>query len=101
MNGLLSLLIFLPVVGTIVVLFVPRERPSLIRWVTTIFAGAEFLLSIPLWTFAGFRKSGDFFFRETHDWIPSLGAKYALGVDGIAPGRRLRISGGQGDDPTR
>jgi NADH-quinone oxidoreductase subunit M len=84
MNGLLSLLIFLPVVGTLVVLFVPREKPSVIRWVTTLFAGAEFLLSVPLWTFAGFRKSGDFFFRETHDWIPSLGAKYSLGVDGIA-----------------
>jgi NADH-quinone oxidoreductase subunit M len=84
MNGLLSLLIFLPVVGTLVVLFVPREKPSVIRWVTTLFAGAEFLLSLPLWTFAGFRKSGDFFFRETHDWIPSLGAKYSLGVDGIA-----------------
>src|SRR5512141_1220404 len=84
MNGLLSLLIFLPVVGTLVVLFVPREKSSVIKWVTTLFAGAEFLLSIPLWTFAGFRKSGDFFFRETHDWIPSLGAKYSLGVDGIA-----------------
>ncbi len=84
MNGLLSLLIFLPVVGTLVVLFVPREKPAVIRWVTTLFAGAEFLLSVPLWTFAGFRKSGDFFFRETHDWIPSLGAKYSLGVDGIA-----------------
>src|SRR5450631_935439 len=84
MNGLLSLLIFLPVVGTLVVLFVPREKPSVVRWVTTLFAGAEFLLSLPLWTFAGFRKSGDFFFRETHDWIPSLGAKYSLGVDGIS-----------------
>ena len=84
MNGLLSLLIFLPVVGTLVVLFVPREKTSVIQWVTTLFAGAEFLLSVPLWTFAGFRKSGDFFFRETHDWIPSLGAKYSLGVDGIA-----------------
>jgi NADH-quinone oxidoreductase subunit M len=84
MNGLLSLLIFLPVVGTLVVLFVPRENSAVIRWVTTLFAGAEFLLSLPLWTFAGFRKSGDFFFRETHEWIPSLGAKYSLGVDGIA-----------------
>jgi len=84
MNGLLSLLIFLPVVGTLVVLFVPREKPSVIKWVTTLFAGAEFLLSLPLWTFTGFRRSGDFFFRENHDWIPSLGAKYSLGVDGIA-----------------
>src|SRR5512140_81196 len=84
MNGLLSLLIFLPVVGTLAVFLVPREKPGLIRWVATLFTGAEFLLSLPLWTFTGFRTSGDFFFRETHDWIPSLGAKYALGVDGIA-----------------
>ena len=84
MNGLLSLLIFLPVVGTLAVFLVPREKPGLIRWVATLFTGAEFLLSLPLWTFTGFRTSGDFFFRETHDWIPSLGAKYSLGVDGIA-----------------
>src|SRR5512140_1683226 len=86
MNGLplLSLLIFLPVVGTLVVLFVPREKTSVVRWVTALFAGAEFLLSIPLWTFAGFKLNGDFHFRETFDWIPSLGVKYALGVDGIA-----------------
>ena len=48
MNGLLSLLIFLPVAGTLVVLFVPREKPSVIRWVTTLFAGAEFLLSVEM-----------------------------------------------------
>ena len=84
MNGLLTLLIFLPVAGTLVLLAVPREKTGAIRWITTLFAGAEFIVSLPLWTFAGFRKSGDFFFRETADWIPSLGAKYALGVDGIA-----------------
>ena len=85
MNGLLSLLIFLPVAGD------PRGLPGAARegrvssgWVATLFTGAEFLLSLPLWTFTGFRTSGGFFFRETHDWIPSLGAKYALGVDGIA-----------------
>jgi NADH-quinone oxidoreductase subunit M len=84
MNGLLSLLIFLPVLGTLAVFLVPREKTGVIRWVATLFTGAEFLLSLPLWTFTGFRTSGGFFFRETHDWIPSLGAKYALGIDGIA-----------------
>jgi len=84
MNGLLSLLIFLPVAGTLAVFLVPREKTGVIRWVATLFTGAEFLLSLPLWTFTGFRTSGGFFFRETVDWIPSLGAKYALGVDGIA-----------------
>jgi NADH-quinone oxidoreductase subunit M len=84
MNGLLSLLIFLPVVGTVAILFVPREKPKTIQWVATIFAGLEFVLSLPLWMEKGFRLSGDFMFRETREWIPSLGARYALGVDGIA-----------------
>jgi len=84
MSGLLSLLIFLPVVGAIALAFLPKEKPKLVMWVATIVTGLEFVLSLPLWTFGAFRTSGDFFFRETHDWIPSLGAKYALGVDGIA-----------------
>ncbi len=84
MNGLLSLLIFLPVAGALLLLFFPREKTKAIMWATTAIAGVEFALSIPLWTEPGFRASGDFFFRETADWIPSLGAKYSLGVDGIA-----------------
>jgi len=84
MNGLLSLLIFLPVAGALLLLFFPREKTKAIMWATTAIAGVEFALSLPLWTEPGFRASGDFFFRETADWIPSLGAKYALGVDGIA-----------------
>ena len=84
MNGLLSLLIFLPVAGALLLLFFPREKAKAIMWVTTVVSGLEFVLSIPLWLEPSFRTSGDFFFRETVDWIPSLGAKYALGVDGIA-----------------
>src|SRR5512141_1464476 len=84
MNYLLSLLIFLPILGTVVVLCLPREKTSAIMWTTTFFTGVEFLLSLPLWFERGFRTSGDFFFRESHDWIPSLGVKYSLGVDGIA-----------------
>src|SRR5258706_1968835 len=84
MNGLISLLIFLPVVGTVAIIFVSREKPKTVQWLATIFTGLEFVLSLPLWMEKGFRLSGDFLFRETKDWIPSLGAKYALGVDGIA-----------------
>jgi NADH-quinone oxidoreductase subunit M len=84
MNGLLSLLIFLPVAGALVLLFFPREKTKAIMYVTTVFSGLEFVASIPLWAEEGFRRSGDFFFRENFDWIPSLGARYSLGVDGIA-----------------
>jgi len=84
MNGLLSLLIFLPIAGALVLLFFPREKTKAIMYVTTAVAGAEFFLSVPLWMEEGFRRSGDFFFREDVPWIPSLGARYSLGVDGIA-----------------
>jgi NADH-quinone oxidoreductase subunit M len=83
-NGLLSLLIFLPVAGALVLLFFPREKTKAIMYVTTAIAGAEFVVSLPLWMEEGFRRSGDFFFRENFEWIPSLGARYSLGVDGIA-----------------
>src|SRR6185369_2896493 len=50
----------------------------------TVTTGLELALSLPLWFEHGFRVSGDFLFRETKEWIPSLGVKYALGVDGLA-----------------
>ena len=84
MNGLLTLLIFLPTAGAVALLFLPREKTGAIKLVATVTAGIAFVASLPLWFETGFRTSGDFFFRETLDWIPSLGVKYALGVDGIA-----------------
>ena len=85
MNGLLSLLIFLPVAGALAVFFVPREKPRRSS------AGSRRSSRAPSSSSpsrSGLRgasaRPGDFFFRETLDWIPSLGAKYALGVDGIA-----------------
>ncbi len=84
MIGLLSILIFLPVVGALVILFLPKEKSGLIQATATLFSGATFFASLPLWFAEGFKTSGDFVFRETFDWIPSLGVKYALGVDGIA-----------------
>ncbi|MCK6681474.1 MAG: NADH-quinone oxidoreductase subunit M [Thermoanaerobaculia bacterium] len=84
MSGLLSLLIFTPLVGAIVLLFVPKEKSAVLQWATTFFSGVTFVLSLPLWFHQGFRQNGDFYFREDIDWIPSLGARYSLGVDGIA-----------------
>jgi len=84
MIGLLSLLIFLPLVGAVVIAFLPKEKSRVIQMTSTLFAGATFALSLPLWFAEGFKTSGDFIFRESFDWIPSLGVKYSLGVDGIA-----------------
>src|SRR5512143_631123 len=83
-SWLLTSLILLPTVGAVVLLFFPREKSGPIKAVSTVFAGLTFVASLPLWFERGFRDSGGFYFRQTAEWIPSLGVKYAVGVDGIA-----------------
>jgi len=89
-NHILSIILFTPLVGAILLLFVPKENKGAIRWIGNIFALAGFLVSLPLvpWFWA-LVKSGDpapFKFVEgtANNWIPSIGAGYVLGIDGIS-----------------
>jgi len=83
---LLSLVIFLPLVGAGFILMIRGEEDVVSRnarfvalWTSLI----TFLLSLLLWI--GFdRGTADFQFEEQVDWIPILGASYHLGVDGIS-----------------
>jgi NADH-quinone oxidoreductase subunit M len=80
---ILSTIIFLPVLGCLILTFISRKQEELIKWIALIFAGATFLLSIPLFT--EFDKSTyKMQFVERHDWIPAWNIKYYLGVDGIS-----------------
>ena len=80
---LLSLILFTPLVGAIVLLFVNGQRTNLIRWIANIFATAGFLVSLPLW-FQYDTQNPAFQFVERHEWIPSIGAEYFLAVDGFS-----------------
>src|SRR5512133_3969738 len=81
MENLLTLLIFLPLAGALVALFL-RGDGVLKTW-ATIVTLAEAVLSVRLWT--GFDPgTAAFQFRETWDWIPALGIRYAVGIDGIS-----------------
>jgi NADH-quinone oxidoreductase subunit M len=89
-SHILSIILFTPLVGAILLLFVPKENKEAIRWIANIFALAGFLISIPLVpAFWALVKSGDtapFKFLEgsANNWIPSIGAGYVLGIDGIS-----------------
>jgi NADH-quinone oxidoreductase subunit M len=80
---LLSLILFTPLAGAIVLLFVNKQRVDAIRWIANIFAAAGFLVSLPLWFWFN-PQSPDWQFRERRPWIPSIGAEYFLGVDGFS-----------------
>src|SRR6059036_3472485 len=86
-NHILSIILFTPLVGAFLLLFVPKENKDAIRWIANIFALAGFLVSLPLvpW-FWQQRFEPGFKFMEggPNSWIPSIGAGYVLGIDGIS-----------------
>src|SRR6201987_3564086 len=88
-NHILSIILFTPLLGAIVLLFVPKENKVAIRWIANIVALAGFLISIPLvpmfWE-QRFDASHAFKFIEgaPNTWIPTIGAGYYLGIDGIS-----------------
>ncbi len=81
--GILTVITFLPLAGALVLLLLPRERGATIMRLATGVAFVDFLISLPLW-FRYNRADAGFQFTESLDWIPSLGVRYSLGVDGVS-----------------
>src|SRR5690348_107311 len=80
---ILSWILFTPLIGAVVLLFIPRERDHLHRVIGNVFGMLGLVVSLPLiWRFQ--IGTPGYQFRETYDWIPSIGAHYSLGIDGIS-----------------
>jgi NADH-quinone oxidoreductase subunit M len=79
----LSLILFTPLAGAFVLLFVPKQNEDAIRWIANIVAFLGFLISVPLWFWYN-PQNAEFQFIERMVWIPSVGAEYHLGVDGFS-----------------
>jgi NADH-quinone oxidoreductase subunit M len=79
----LSLLVFLPLAAAVLVLLLPASSARTIRLLATGAALVEFAVSLPLWWRVVPGAPG-FQFEESVSWIPSIGARYHLGVDGVS-----------------
>jgi NADH-quinone oxidoreductase subunit M len=83
-SHILSVVLFTPLVGAILLLLVPRESENLHRILGNFFGMLVFVISLPLmWRFSLDAAAPRFQFTETAEWIPSIGAHYSLGIDGI------------------
>jgi NADH-quinone oxidoreductase subunit M len=80
---ILTLLIFFPILGAIVLLFINQEKAGTLRVVTLIFAIVEFIFSLPLF-FAFDSKTAAMQFVEDWWWVEAYGISYKLGIDGIS-----------------
>src|ERR1700716_444201 len=82
-NHILSVVLFTPLVGALLLLFIPRENEQAHKIAGNVFGALGFVVSLPLlrWWNPGEKP---FSFEETAEWIPSNGASYHLGIDGIS-----------------
>jgi NADH-quinone oxidoreductase subunit M len=88
--SVLSLLIFLPIAFSVVILLLPENLKGYFKWITVGVTAVEFLLSI--WVYLQFDQHTEGFqFLVQKDWITlplgSLGVAsidYLIGVDGIS-----------------
>src|SRR5882724_5512328 len=80
---LLTIVLFAPLAGFLVLLFLPAARKDLIRLWANLASFATFAISLLLVT--GFQADrAGYQFEEQAVWIPSIGAHYHIGIDGIS-----------------
>ncbi|MBE0415976.1 MAG: NADH-quinone oxidoreductase subunit M, partial [Dehalococcoidia bacterium] len=79
----LSIIIFLPIIGAIVIALLPNATPRRIKHTASLFTLVPFILSIALF-FMFDRSLGGPQFVEQASWIPSIDVQYFLGIDGLS-----------------
>ncbi len=84
---ILSSLVFVPLLGMIIVMFLPKDKFNAIRWTSLLVSLVPMFVSFWLtWDyFFNYSGSAAFAYVEgPYNWIPSLNIQYYMGVDGIS-----------------
>jgi len=79
---LLSIALLTPLAGLLVLLFIPSSNGRVIKIWANIASFLGFFVTLPL--LVHFDKGKDYQYVEKVSWIPTLGASYHLGIDGIS-----------------
>ncbi|HET8601728.1 MAG TPA: NADH-quinone oxidoreductase subunit M [Segeticoccus sp.] len=74
----------IPLVGSLVVAFLPRAAAKSARMVALVFSLVTLGVAVAMATQFRTGATQQFQFTELHSWIPQFGVNYSLGVDGIA-----------------
>ena len=79
---MLTLIVFLPLVGAALCALLPKDRPSWPRWVAAATTAVD--LALVAWVVVAFKAGGGYQFIEKHPWVPSVHINYSMAVDGIS-----------------
>ena len=78
---LLSVLLGAPILGAVFILFLPRQGLQTLRYTTYAIMGFTFIASLELLSVP---MTAGWHFQVVKDWIPSLGIRYHVAIDGIS-----------------
>jgi len=82
-NNLLALIMLTPVLAGVIILLIPREQETLIKWTAFILSFIPFIFSLILW-FSFNPNLPGFQFQEQVVWYAPIHSSFHLGVDGIS-----------------
>ena len=80
---ILTVITFVPLLGAILIFFVPKERESLITKLAIAISFVVLILALVL-LFNYDKAAGGMQFEEEYSWIPTLDVYYRIGVDGLS-----------------
>ena len=83
-NWALTVGTFLPLVGVLIMLFIPKAEEALIKSVAIATAIATLAVGIYTMVQFDFGNAGSMQFVAQHDWISVIKSSYYIGIDGIS-----------------
>jgi NADH-quinone oxidoreductase subunit M len=83
---MLSLITFLPLIGGLIILALPKERKEWVRGVAVVSSGSALVVSVLAWLQFDAATGGwdSMQLVERFAWIPTFGIQYAVGIDGLS-----------------
>ena len=82
MDYVLSLITFLPVLGILFIVLVPKDNARLVKIIGAVFTGLQVILAVYIYM-AFDRSSAAFQFTEQYKWIPAFNIEYFVGLPGF------------------
>lgn len=78
---LLTAIVSIPLLGAIALMFLPRQAPGFLKKFTLGVMALDFLVSLNL---LSTKISTGWHYQYIADWIPSLGIRYHVAIDGLS-----------------
>lgn len=80
----LSLAVFLPGVGALIVMLIPRAEEQLIKWVALLTTLGTLGVVIGILADFDYDRSGELQFQVDNRWIDVINSRYHVAIDGIS-----------------